>query len=170
MTEDTLTAREVGLALSGGGTRAMAFHAGVLRLLAERGICGRINHISSVSGGSLLTGLIFKLSDWGWPAGEDYTTRVFPEIRRIMTETDLGTHALRRLMLPANWKYLLSRANMVAQAIETLWSIKSRLADLPNRPVWSVNATTSETGRRFRFKESGVGDYELGYAAAVNLR
>ncbi len=170
MTGDALAAREVGLALSGGGTRAMAYHAGVLRLLAEADVLSRISHISSVSGGSLLTGLIFKLSDWGWPDGKSYSTRVFPEIRRIMTETDLATHALRGLMLPANWKYLLSRANMVAQAIENLWSIKSRLVDLPKRPVWSVNATTSETGRRFRFKETGVGDYEVGYAAAAEFK
>jgi NTE family protein len=33
-----LAGRQVGLALSGGGTRAMAFHAGVLRYLAEAGI------------------------------------------------------------------------------------------------------------------------------------
>lgn len=170
MTGDALAAREVGLALSGGGTRAMAFHAGVLRFLAEAGILGRISHISSVSGGSLLTGLIFKLSGWDWPAGKDYGARVFSEIRRIMTETDLGAHALRGLMSPPNWKYLLSRANMVAEAIESLWGIKARLVDLPKRPVWSVNATTSETGRRFRFKETGVGDYELGYAAASEFK
>jgi len=170
MTGGSLAGRQVGLALSGGGTRAMAFHAGVLRYLAEAGMLACINHISSVSGGSLLTGLIFKLSDWRWPAGEDYTARVFPEIRRLMTETDLGAYALRHLMSPRNWRYLLSRANMVAEAIESLWSIEARLVDLPATPVWSVNATTSETGRRFRFKETGVGDYELGYAAAAEFK
>src|SRR5690242_15833272 len=100
---DALIGREVSIALSGGGTRAMAFHAGVLRFLAEAGLLGRIAHISSVSGGSLLTGIIFQLSDWDWPAGKDYTSDVFPEIRRIMTETDLGVYALRALMLPTNW-------------------------------------------------------------------
>ena len=170
MTGDALAAREVGLALSGGGTRAMAFHAGVLRFLAEAGILGRIGHISSVSGGSLLTGLIFKLSGWDWPPGKDYSARVFPEIRRIMTETDLGAYALRRLVLPTNWQYVFSRANMVSKAIEHLWAVDARLVDLPATPVWSVNATTSETGRRFRFKETGVGDYELGYASAAEFK
>jgi len=36
--------------------------------------------------------------------------------------------------------------------------------------VWSVNATTSETGRRFRFKQTAVGDYEVGYAKAADFK
>jgi NTE family protein len=162
--------RQVGLALSGGGTRAMAFHSGVIRYLADAGILAQVNHASSVSGGSLLVGLILQLSGWRWPTGEHYVDRVFPEIGRILTETDLGGYALRRLMLPTNWRYLLSRTNVVAEAIENLWSIDACLADLPEKPVWSVNATTSETGRRFRFKETGVGDYELGYADAAKFK
>jgi NTE family protein len=170
MMQDALTGRLEGLALSGGGTRAMAFHSGVIRYLAEAGILAQVNNVSSVSGGSLLVGLILKLSGWKWPNGEHYAEHVFPEIGRILTETDLGGDALRRLMLPTNWRYLLSRANVVAESIENLWCIDARLIDLPETPVWSVNATTSETGKRFRFKKSGVGDYELGYASAAEFK
>jgi NTE family protein len=53
---------------------------------------------------------------------------------------------------------------------EQLWLIDARLGDLPDRPVWSVNATTSETGRRFGFKLTGVGDYTLGYANAAEFK
>src|SRR5260221_1142868 len=161
MSEGKLADRQIGLALSGGGTRAMAFHAGVLRYLAEAGIFPNRTHISSVSGGSLLTGLVFKLGDWHWPAGNEYSARIFPEIRRTMIETDLGGYALSRLLLPANWPYLLSRANMVGRAIERLWGVDARLVDLPPRPVWSVKATTSETGMRFRFNETWTADDEL---------
>jgi NTE family protein len=87
-----------------------------------------------------------------------------------LTANDLGLYALRRLIRPTNWRYMLSRANVVADAIERLWSIDARLADLPDRPVWSVNATTSETGRRFRFKQTVVGDYQLGYANAAEFK
>lgn len=170
MSTDAVAGRQVGLALSGGGTRAMAFHSGTIRYLADAGMLDQVNHVSSVSGGSLLMGLILKTSVWKWPTGEDYTRRTFPEIRRMLTKEDLGIHALRRLMRPDNWRYLLSRANIIADAIENLWSIDARLADLPERPVWSVNATTSETGRRFRFKQSGAGDYELGYADASEFK
>ena len=44
------------------------------------------------------------------------------------------------------------------------------LADLPEVPVWSINGTTAETGRRFRFKRTAVGDYELGYAEAAKFK
>lgn len=43
--------RNVGLALSGGGSRAIAFHLGCLRALHDRGVLNRLRVISSVSGG-----------------------------------------------------------------------------------------------------------------------
>jgi NTE family protein len=61
MTDHALAGRKIALALSGGGTRAMAFHAGVIRYLADDGILHQVNHISSVSGGSLLVGLVLKI-------------------------------------------------------------------------------------------------------------
>jgi len=44
----------IGLALSGGGARAMAFHLGCLRALNDRGILDRVKVISTVSGGSVI--------------------------------------------------------------------------------------------------------------------
>jgi NTE family protein len=165
-----LEGRELSLALSGGGVRAMAFHAGALRHLAELRLLEQVAQISSVSGGSLLVGLVLGAADCAWPSSEQYAGVVLPRIRTALTQNDLGSEALKRLLAPANWKYLLSRANVVAAAIEKAWRIDARLADLPDMPVWSVNATTSETGRRFRFKKTGVGDYELGYAAAAGFK
>jgi NTE family protein len=46
--------RNVGLALSGGGSRAIAFHLGCLRALHDRGILDRLQVISAVSGGSVI--------------------------------------------------------------------------------------------------------------------
>jgi hypothetical protein len=40
------------------------------------------------------------------------------------------------------------------------------LADLPQAPEWSINGTTAENGKRFRFKRHDIGDYTLGYASA----
>lgn len=47
----------IGLALSGGGSRAMAFHLGCLRALHQAGLLDRIATISAVSGGSVIAGL-----------------------------------------------------------------------------------------------------------------
>ncbi|MDA8305759.1 MAG: patatin-like phospholipase family protein [Deltaproteobacteria bacterium] len=161
---------QIGLALSGGGIRAMAFHSGVLRWLAEAGPLSHVTHISSVSGGSLLMGLILRLSDWSWPSAEQYKTVILPQTRKILTTQDLAIQAILRLIHPMNWKYLLSRANILARTIKTTWGINAHLSDLPEVPVWSINGTTAETGRRFRFKRTAVGDYELGYADAANFK
>lgn len=47
----------VGLALSGGGARAIAYHLGCLRALHKAGILERLKTISAVSGGSVLAAL-----------------------------------------------------------------------------------------------------------------
>jgi predicted acylesterase/phospholipase RssA/proteasome lid subunit RPN8/RPN11 len=45
--------RDVGLALSGGGSRAIAFHLGCLRALHDRGALERVRVLSGVSGGAI---------------------------------------------------------------------------------------------------------------------
>ena len=48
----------VALCLSGGGSRAMLFHAGALLRLNELGLLPRLARISSVSGGSIAAGAL----------------------------------------------------------------------------------------------------------------
>lgn len=47
----------IGLALSGGGSRAIAFHLGCLRALHDRDLLGRLSVLSAVSGGSVIAAL-----------------------------------------------------------------------------------------------------------------
>jgi len=157
----------VGLALSGGGVRAMIFHAGMLQWLANASRLESVSVISTVSGGSLITGLIYRLNDWKWPSSEQYLNKVFPEVRRLLTTFCLQSEA-RKLMVmrPSNWRHLLSRANVLAPAISECWGINVTMDALQTDCEWSINATTAETGKRFRFKQGRCGDYETGYAAA----
>ena len=46
--------RKIGLALSGGGSRAIAFHLGCLRALKRLGLLDRVSVLSTVSGGSVI--------------------------------------------------------------------------------------------------------------------
>src|SRR5271155_1967587 len=48
------TVPQIGLALSGGGARAIAFHLGCLRALNRLGLLDRIAVLSTVSGGSVI--------------------------------------------------------------------------------------------------------------------
>lgn len=162
--------KRIGLALSGGGMRAAAFHAGVLLYLAERGLLEEVTHISSVSGGSLYTGLVLAASRYRWSSSANYIEVAHPWVRKTLVGHSLQTRTLAMLILnPANWRYALSRANVVAQTIRSLWGVEATLRDLPNLPVWSINGTTGETGRRFRFKGRRMGDYELGYTDVSNM-
>jgi NTE family protein len=52
-----MSAPTIGLALSGGGSRAIAFHLGCLRALHDRGILDKIRVLSGVSGGSVIAAL-----------------------------------------------------------------------------------------------------------------
>lgn len=165
MAEIAAEQRRLSLALSGGGVRAAAFHAGVMRYLAERVRLEDVVHVSSVSGGSLFVGMVFCLSRLYWPSSKVYLAEVFPRFREILTTQSLQQAALGHLILnPLNWRFLLSRANVLARALETTWGVHGELSSICNSPTWSINCTTAETGRRFRFKRMTMGDYELGYA------
>jgi NTE family protein len=148
----------------------MAFHCGVLRWLAETRRLERVSHVSSVSGGTLATGLLLALNAWKWPTSEQYLVKLSEQMRSVLIAQNIVLTAIGLLPHPRNWRYVLSRANVLAQAIETCWRVSARLSDLPRAPVWTINGTTAETGRRFRFKSDRCGDYELGYADASDFR
>jgi len=162
---ETKAPHRIALALSGGGIRAMAYHAGVLRWMAEEGLFERVSRISTVSGGSLLTGLIFQWNGMRWPTSAEYLASVYPRLRSELCQRSLMWGAFRRLLNPLNWRFLLSRANLIGLTLRHEWRVTATLADLPANPEWSINGTTAENGKRFRFKASQMGDYELGYTS-----
>lgn len=142
----------------------MAFHLGVLRLLAERGALEHINRISTVSGGSLLVGLMLQEAGMQWPSSDKFISAVYPSLRQKLCERSLQWGAARQLLRPWNWRYILSRANLLALALKHEWGIAASLSNVPATPEWSINGTTAENGKRFRFKSNTIGDYSLGYA------
>lgn len=156
--------KPIALALSGGGIRAMVFHLGLLKLLAEQGMLENVKKISTVSGGSLVVGLILQECDLQWPTSSEYLQKVYPNLRKRLCAKSLMWGAFRQLKNPKNWRYLLSRSNLLALTLRNEWNLKERLCDLPDSPEWSINGTTAENGKRFRFKRENFGDYMIGYA------
>ena len=61
-TDSSISAPKIGLALSGGGARAMAFHLGCLKALHELDILPHVKALSTVSGGSVI-GAIYVATD-----------------------------------------------------------------------------------------------------------
>lgn len=159
----------IALVLSGGGIRAMVFHLGVLRYLAEARALERVSRLSTVSGGSLVAGLIYARNNLTWPSSSQYLGTIYPEVRAALGGRSMQLGAARQLLVPWNWRFFLSRANLLARALRREWGITAALSALPAVPEWSINGTTAENGRRFRFKHNSIGDYRTGYAIPGNF-
>jgi integrative and conjugative element protein (TIGR02256 family) len=71
-------AARIGLALSGGGSRAIAFHLGCLRALNDRGVLDRTSVLSAVSGGSVIAAMYA----YGTESFEEFDRRVVRLLRR----------------------------------------------------------------------------------------
>ena len=71
-------APRIGIALSGGGSRAMAFHLGCLRALDGIGLLQRARVLSTVSGGSVI-GAMYAVHDGDFPSFELHARRVLRE-------------------------------------------------------------------------------------------
>jgi NTE family protein len=83
-------AHRIGLALSGGGFRAVAFHLGVLRALHDRGVLELVDVVSSVSGGSIIAAMWAYSDD----TFEDFDRRVVA----LLQEGLMGKIARRTLL------------------------------------------------------------------------
>ncbi len=75
--------KNLGLALSGGGFRATLFHLGLLRALAETGQLSRVTHLTSVSGGSVLSAHLVL----NWKAYAD-SSRAFARVVNRLDPAD----------------------------------------------------------------------------------
>jgi NTE family protein len=159
----------ISLALSGGGTRAMAYHLGVLKFLAERDLFERVTRISTVSGGSLLMGFIYKSAGFRWPRSKHFLDRTLPEIRDLLCQRNLQAEAFSQVLLPTNWGLALSRADLLALELKEHWGFDVPMSILPSGPEWSINGTNAQNGKRFRIKGGQIGDYDVGYADAPNF-
>ena len=98
LTPDQYVGPEIGLALSGGGSRAIAFHLGTLRALNDLDLLKNANVISGVSGGAVLAGC-YAYSDGDFEAFDKLVT----ELLRQGLVKDIAKHAFsyQRLLYSA---------------------------------------------------------------------
>lgn len=136
---DGQTGERIALALSGGGSRAMAFHLGCLRALHELGILQRVSTMSAVSGGSVVAG-IYCSHPGDFVAFEHQVREVLsrgflrPAVRTALT-TDEGVRAIgTRLVLAVDRT--------------AAFVVRRSLAAVRSRPNWGWLGT-SPILRRF---------------------
>ena len=151
----------IALALSGGGFRAMLFHAGALLRLNELGILSRLARISSVSGGSIAAGYLahvwqqFGSANSAGAFDQFKANYVDPIFRFSREKIDVGD--ILSGLLPGT-----SAAEQVAASYDRLLFHNSGLQSLPDQPRFVFCATNLQTGVLWRFCKPYAGDYVMG--------
>jgi len=148
-----LRTRGVGLALSGGGYRAAVFHLGSLWRLNELGWLKRLAEVTSVSGGSITAGYL-GLRWKKLKFGEDgVATNFVEEVVNPLREFCSHCIEVEGVFAGLAWPY---RRKLFG---------KATLQDLPNGrkdPIFTIYATSLQTGVSVRFSQHHVADYNLG--------
>ncbi|PDS72869.1 patatin-like phospholipase family protein [Rhizobium sp. L43] len=153
---------KLGLCLSGGGYRAMLFHAGSLARLNEAGLLAKLDMISSVSGGSIASGLLA----YAWPRlvfqngiAVNFKAEYLDRILAFSQVFADGPSFLKGVFNPFS-----SAAQEAAKLYERhLFDGKSpSLSDLPGSPWFVFCASNLSTGSLFRMSNRYLADYRIG--------
>ncbi|GCC53247.1 hypothetical protein SanaruYs_34900 [Chryseotalea sanaruensis] len=194
MEENEKPAARLGLALSGGGYRAAAFHLGTLRTMNKLNILKKITVLSTVSGGSIV-GAAYVLAS---------QTKSYPEfesnfilklkkgvVKRILTSFTfivigicltlwLGLMvyfqftsypwisilmALAFLLLIIFHQFSIFPVSSIIERIyNDIFFEGLTLPELPDEPILAINSTNLETGRQFTFSKYRMADSTYDYS------
>lgn len=152
----------IALALSGGGVRAAVFHLGALARLAAGERLEQVRVLSTVSGGSLLSAMLFQEGQKKWPTSTTFINSVVPAVRKRLTSRSLEFRWMFRWPLHVLWSPLHFRGSALAGALRGAWGIKMFLDELPESPLWVINSTSYESGKNWRFTRNEMGDWKCG--------
>ncbi len=172
------------IALSGGGYRAMLFHTGALWRMGQIGFysgkplsrtdahglrseVGRLERISSVSGGSILAAKFALAYDSLSPlVGErfddEYSRQVVAPIRTLAGITLAGIskrgvwEVLKDILLPG------SINDHIAAAYDRHLYQGKTLQDLPDSVRFVINASNLQSGALWRFSKPFMRDWRVG--------
>ncbi|HEY7032294.1 MAG TPA: patatin-like phospholipase family protein [Thermomicrobiales bacterium] len=151
------------LCLSGGGFRAMLFHAGALWRMNELGLLKPLKRVSSVSGGSITAGVLglawTKLDFDGSGVARRYQEEVVAPIRNFADKTFDWKAVLGGFLLPG------SIGDKMIDAYRDHLFGNHTLQDLPDDaagPRFVLNATNLQSGVLWRFSRPYAADYLVG--------
>lgn len=152
----------IGLALSGGGFRAAAFHLGVFRKLREMDLLWKVDLLTCVSGGSIAGA--FLALNWG---DDDAIDRLE---RYLRTASIAVSSVIGGVLDPFS-----GRLDKLAKSYERDLFGKQTLDALKDGPRIYFNSTNMSTGNMFFFVAGGglnseMGEHELGVEPAGGFR
>jgi predicted acylesterase/phospholipase RssA len=155
----------LGLALSGGGSRAAVFGAAAMEALWEHGLLGQISHVSSVSGGSIASSYfaVNKPACEGALSEAEKETcwrEFFSEFKKAMRYNYRNWMELRQIYKPNRFLSPTRRASSLQETLDHRFLDGKTFGDLKadgpegrtlENPVLLINATSYDEGRRFVF-------------------
>jgi NTE family protein len=165
---DQAPSEVAGLCLSGGGYRAMLFHAGALWRLNELGWLKKLDRISSVSGGSITAGVLaMNWSRLNFVDGvaQNFTDLLVERVRTLAnTSIDLSS-VITGALLPG-----VSISDRVASHYDDILFDKRNLQDLAQEPEFIICATNVQTGSLMRFSRKRLADWQVGEVQSPQIR
>ena len=190
----------IGLALSGGGSRAIAFHLGCLRALHDRGVLDQASVISAVSGGSVIAGMYAYSQDsfdkfdarvatllrrglLGSVVRRTFLSRRLPAILATaavsgaaafaadLARSSLGSRFKRFSTLRPPWVRWFSRTSALEAALrDLLFDDMPITAPRRNDIQVVINACEIRTGTAFRFGSLESSCWRFGKIAGNHVR
>lgn len=187
-----MSKKRIGLALSGGGYRASAFHLGTLRTLHKLNLLGKIDVISTISGGSI-TGAAYCLNQLPYEEFESKMIQVLHTksvIRYIFQSWIFLRLVLLTILILAVCIYLYTThyswmvtpillvylitlfkyqfivfpvSEVIIKAYDSFFYNGAQLEDLCKKPELAIGATNLQTGRPFTFSKRKMGDSTYAY-------
>jgi NTE family protein len=184
--------KKIGLALSGGGYRAAAFHLGVFSKLNKLNLLEHIDVISTISGGSI-AGAYYLLNK------DDYSKFELNFIKALQKSVIKKILFSRRIIITIVFLFLLIAtstfifirqeniaaflapvflfiilvfyfqffflpfSNQKEKAYRKIFFNNNKLSDFPDSPVIAINSTNLETGTLFTFSKLKVSDSSYEY-------
>ncbi len=151
-------AKGIALCLSGGGYRAMLFHLGALWRLNELQLLPKLNLISSVSGGSITSGVLaMNWNNLGFNA--EGCAQKFDQ----MVTQPISGMASKSVDVSSIVSGIFGGvSHEVAKHYREYLFADATLQNLPNSPRFVLNSTSLQTGVLWRFSKPFMGDWIVG--------
>lgn len=164
--------KTLGLAISGGGYRATLFGLGSLWRLNDAGLLGKLDRVTSVSGGSILAGVLanrWRNLQFTDGKAANFVQVVADPVRKFCQRNiDVAT-GLKGIITPFK-----SAGDFLADTYEEHLVGPTLMRDLPvagpGNPKFIFYATNLQTGRSFRFRQDMLADYMLGISSQTDVK
>ena len=164
-----ISKHSIGLAVSGGGYRATLYALGSFWRLNELGILPTLTTITSVSGGSILTGYLAV----NWTKLQFDTNGVAINFEEVIAKP-IQAFCAEGLDVKAGITGLLSFSDTIGDKVakaydERLFKGASIQSLSDAAPHFLFYGTNYQTGSSIRLEKSGISDYKLGKYPAPDI-